>query len=81
MYQKGQGGSSSSPQSSQAFNQSASMPFTAGSSPSQPIYIAYQESGWKSQAWKLARHGITLFLIVALVSAFLDEKSKCFSSS
>lgn len=48
----------------------------AGSSPMEPLYIAYKGSDWKSQMWKLGRHGITLFILVALLGTFLDEKGK-----
>eukprot|EP01040_Poterioochromonas_malhamensis_P016403 gene16403-18607_t len=48
--------------------------FSAGSSPNEPLYIAYRGSDWKSQMWKLGRHGLTLFILVALIGTFLDEK-------
>lgn len=76
LYQKYNGGVVPSTENLRMFQQARATPFTAGSSPSEPIYIAYQESGWKSQLWKFGRHAITLFLIAALLSTFLDEKSK-----
>ena len=51
--------------------------FSAGSSPNEPLYIAYRGSDWKSQMWKLGRHGLTLFILVALIGTFLDEKGNC----
>ena len=52
----------------------ASTTFSAGSSPLEPLYIARQEAGWKTQLWTLFRHAIGLFLFFSLVSTFLDEK-------
>jgi ATP-dependent metalloprotease len=40
----------------------------------QPVVVTFAEAGWKSQFWKLVRHGVTLFVIVSMIGMFLDEK-------
>eukprot|EP01039_Chlorochromonas_danica_P006181 gene6181-6816_t len=47
---------------------------TAGSSPSDPLYIAQQEPSFRSHLFGFARTAVGTFLLFALVSAFLDDK-------
>jgi ATP-dependent metalloprotease len=39
-----------------------------------PIVVTFGEAGFKPQFWKLLRHGVTLFVIVSMITMFLDEK-------
>ena len=63
---------------SKYFNQSSSLAssplVTAGNSPSEPLYIAYQGSSWKQQAWKTLQKGITFLILISFVGTFFDEK-------
>jgi hypothetical protein len=59
-------------------NSGMSSRFSAGSSPSDPLYIhgavANQEPSAKQQFWKLVRGGLGIFLILSFLGSQLDEK-------
>lgn len=53
-----------------------SRPFTAGSSPLEPLFIQQQDMSWKAQAWKLLRTAVGIFLAFSLLGTLIDEKGK-----
>lgn len=75
---KGQGALAETPIRAELPNLSASLgaPFSAGTSPAEPLYIAQQENvSWRSQLWKLVKFTIGTFMIFSFIgSVFVDEK-------
>lgn len=48
--------------------------FSAGTSPTDPLFIARLEPSWKSRVWDLFKSGLTMFLVLAFAGSILDEK-------
>jgi len=46
---------------------------SAGGSPNEPLYVTNPEPSFKSQAWKLAKSALVIFMLLSFTSAVLDD--------
>lgn len=47
--------------------------FTAGSSPSNPLYITRENPSFRAQMWKLLRQLLGMFMVLSFIGAMLDD--------